>query len=193
MDSKVHVNVGTIGHIDHGKTTTTGAILAVQSEKGLAKFKAGRVIAPLARALRPGGRMIGVHSAGGDPGLEVVRKVWPDEDPFISSRTELLEATRVAMGAEAGKYVYDPLTDAASLLRYDMHTLPDEIGSRDTFIGTSTLLAAWNAATYVAQIEDERLTGAMGNPAYLEATREVLRDHGALWFNDETYIIARRA
>ncbi len=37
--TKPHVNVGTIGHIDHGKTTTTGAILAVQSEKGLAKFK----------------------------------------------------------------------------------------------------------------------------------------------------------
>jgi elongation factor Tu len=37
---KPHVNVGTIGHIDHGKTTLTGAILAVQSAKGLAKFKA---------------------------------------------------------------------------------------------------------------------------------------------------------
>jgi elongation factor Tu len=37
--TKPHVNVGTIGHIDHGKTTLTGAILAVQQEKGLASFK----------------------------------------------------------------------------------------------------------------------------------------------------------
>ena len=37
--TKPHVNVGTIGHIDHGKTTLTGAILAVQSKKGFAKFK----------------------------------------------------------------------------------------------------------------------------------------------------------
>ncbi|MGQ9504179.1 MAG: elongation factor Tu [Thermogutta sp.] len=37
--TKPHVNVGTIGHIDHGKTTLTGAILAAQSKKGLAKFK----------------------------------------------------------------------------------------------------------------------------------------------------------
>ncbi len=37
--TKPHVNVGTIGHIDHGKTTTTGAILAVQAAKGLASFK----------------------------------------------------------------------------------------------------------------------------------------------------------
>jgi len=36
---KVHVNVGTIGHIDHGKTTLTAAILAVQSKKGLARAK----------------------------------------------------------------------------------------------------------------------------------------------------------
>ena len=36
---KPHVNVGTIGHIDHGKTTTTAAILKVQSDKGMADFK----------------------------------------------------------------------------------------------------------------------------------------------------------
>ncbi|MHC4400267.1 MAG: elongation factor Tu [Planctomycetota bacterium] len=39
MDRKVHVNVGTIGHIDHGKTTLTAAILAVQETKGLATSK----------------------------------------------------------------------------------------------------------------------------------------------------------
>src|SRR6516164_6349704 len=42
---KPHVNVGTIGHIDHGKTTLTGAILATQAAKGLAKFKAYSEIA----------------------------------------------------------------------------------------------------------------------------------------------------
>lgn len=36
---KPHVNVGTIGHIDHGKTTLTGAILATQASKGCAEFK----------------------------------------------------------------------------------------------------------------------------------------------------------
>ena len=40
MRSKPHLNVGTIGHIDHGKTTLTAAILAVQAQKGLAKVKA---------------------------------------------------------------------------------------------------------------------------------------------------------
>jgi elongation factor Tu len=42
---KVHVNVGTIGHIDHGKTTLTAAILAVQAQKGLARAKAYGAVA----------------------------------------------------------------------------------------------------------------------------------------------------
>ena len=44
-NEKVPVNVGTIGHIDHGKTTLTSAILRVQSEHGLAKFKSYQDIA----------------------------------------------------------------------------------------------------------------------------------------------------
>jgi len=35
--TKPHVNVGTIGHVDHGKTTLTSGILKVQSEKGFAE------------------------------------------------------------------------------------------------------------------------------------------------------------
>jgi len=37
--NKPHVNIGTIGHVDHGKTTLTAAITLVLSEKGLAKLK----------------------------------------------------------------------------------------------------------------------------------------------------------
>jgi len=38
--TKPHVNVGTIGHVDHGKTTLTASILAVQARDGLANIKA---------------------------------------------------------------------------------------------------------------------------------------------------------
>jgi elongation factor Tu len=37
--TKPHVNVGTIGHVDHGKTTLTAAITKVLEKKGLAKYK----------------------------------------------------------------------------------------------------------------------------------------------------------
>ena len=35
--TKPHVNVGTIGHVDHGKTTLTAAITSIQAAKGLAQ------------------------------------------------------------------------------------------------------------------------------------------------------------
>ena len=38
--SKTHVNIGTIGHVDHGKTTLTAAITAVLAKKGLSEKKA---------------------------------------------------------------------------------------------------------------------------------------------------------
>src|SRR5262245_49433733 len=38
--TKPHVNVGTIGHVDHGKTTLTAAMTAVMEAKGLSKAKA---------------------------------------------------------------------------------------------------------------------------------------------------------
>ena len=37
--TKPHVNVGTIGHVDHGKTTLTAAITKVMAEKGMASFR----------------------------------------------------------------------------------------------------------------------------------------------------------
>ena len=82
-----------------------------------------------------------------------------------------------------------PYSDADSLFRHAMHTLPSEI---DASIGTSTLLAAWNAAIYVGQIEDARLERVLAATRYLEVTREVLRKHGGLWFWDESYAISRK-
>src|SRR5260221_5453777 len=38
--TKPHINVGTIGHVDHGKTTLTAAITQVLAKKGLAEAKA---------------------------------------------------------------------------------------------------------------------------------------------------------
>jgi hypothetical protein len=153
------------------------------------EFKASKVIAPLSRALRPGGRLLGIHSFGRDPGLEIVRKIWPDEDPFKTSRHDILRAVRAEFGKEARHYNFNAYADQRAVFRYDMHTLPSEIADS---IGTSTLFAAWNAAVYVAQIDDERLGDVVGTRRYLDATREVLQAHGQLWFLDESYVISRK-
>jgi hypothetical protein len=155
------------------------------------EFKAKRVIAPLARSLAPGGRLIGIHSYGADPGLEIIQRVWPEENPFTTTRHDILDATKSVMGPASRDFSFTAGADAKSIFRYEMHTLPGEVDQASA-IGTSTLFAAWNDAAYVAQIEDHRLGEAMTTDAYLEATRDVLRKHGGLWFNDESYIISRR-
>jgi hypothetical protein len=156
------------------------------------EFKARRVVAPLVRALAPGGRLLGIHSCGGDPGLEVIQKVWPDEQPFHTDRHTLLRAVKNELGKSAHHFSFIASSDAKAIFRFDMHTLPGEIGSMATSIGTSTLLAAWNAAVYVAQIEDHRLAEVMADGRYLAATREVLKARGGLWFFDESYVISRK-
>lgn len=152
------------------------------------EFKAAKVVAPLARALGPGGRLIGIHSHGADPGLEIIQRVWPGENPFTLDRHELLKATRHALGTEARGLHFNAYSDQRSIFRYEMHTLPSEVALS---IGTSTLLAAWNDAIYVAQIEDQRLEQVMRDFRYLDMTREVLQRHGKLWFLDESYVISR--
>ena len=153
------------------------------------EFKAAKVVAPLARSLAPGGRLIGIHSHGNDPGLEVIQRIWPGENPFITDRHQLLRAAKAELGSAGRDLNFNAYSDARSLFRYSMHTLPSEISET---IGTSTLFAAWNAAIYVAQIEDQRLSQAINANTYLDATREVLQKHGGLWFWDESYVISRK-
>ena len=62
------------------------------------EFKARRVVAPLARALAPGGRLIAIHSHGNDPGLEIIQRIWPGENPFTTDRHALLRATKAELG-----------------------------------------------------------------------------------------------
>ena len=156
------------------------------------EFKVKKVISPLARSLAPGGRLLGIHSYGNDPGLEIIRKVWPDEDPFITNRHELLKELKKDLRNSHRDLNYSTYSDKRALFRYDMHTLPNEVDSNDSQIGTSTLLAAWNAVTYVGQIDDVRLEEVISDYSYLDATREVLAKRKGLWFNDESYVVSRK-
>ena len=109
-----------------------------------AERKVRLVLVPLARALASGGRMIVVHAHGHDPGLEIIRGVWPDEDPFQTGRAELLEeAQRQLTTPQDADLRYPEITDAEAIFRYDLHAMPTE---RTEHIGTGLTLAAWNAA-----------------------------------------------
>ena len=142
------------------------------------EFKAQKVLSPLVRSLGRGGRLLGIHSYGNDPGLEIIKEVWPEEDPYKSNRHDLLRALKSELGKESRNYNFNVYADVRSIFRYDMHTLPSEVSSS---IGTSTLFAAWNSAVYVAQMEDARLTEAITDDRYLLATDKILKKYGGLW------------
>jgi hypothetical protein len=154
-----------------------------------ARFKVEKVLAPLSRSLAPNGRLLVIQSYGRDPALEIIQKLWPGENPFQVDRRQILATLENELGGDASHFDLAVPADAESILRYEMHTLPNEIGDR---IGTSTLYAAWNAAIYVNQIEEERLDEVVTTGAYRDATQAVLQKHGGLWFNDESFVVTRR-
>jgi hypothetical protein len=102
-----------------------------------------------------------------------------------------MKAVKHELGPAGRDLNFNAYADNRSLFRYDMHTLPSEI-TQESSIGTSTLFAAWNAAIYVNQIEDERLDAVVQDGLYLDATQQVLQKHGGLWFNDEAFVVSRR-
>lgn len=154
------------------------------------EFKVKNVIAPLACSLAPGGRLIAIQSYGNDPGMEIVNAVWPEEKPFAFNRHAIFDEARKQMtDAESLGLEFLSMPDADALFNYKLHTMAADLGDN---IGTSLSMAAWNAAVYVAQMDDDRISEAMADGKYLDTVHEVLKRHGGLWFNDESYVIARQ-
>ncbi len=183
LDSTIPRPGGTVANYD--------LVIASQPYRARASldFKARRVIAPLARALGPGGRLIAIHSHGHDPGMAIIDRIWPGDNPFTHDRHQILKAVKAELGPAGRDLNFNAYADNRSIFRYDMHTLPSEVSES---IGTSTLFAAWNAAIYVAQVEDDRLADVVRETRYLDATRDVLHQNNGLWFNDESFVISRR-
>ena len=153
------------------------------------EVKSRNVLLPLVRSLGRGGRLIGIHSSGDDPGHQILKEIWPNDNPFVSDRHSLLKAVKNELGSDARHYNIKANSDNRSIFKYTMHSLPSEL---EASIGTSTLFAAWNAATYVGQIDEQRLEEAMKSVDYLSITQKALKKYGGLWFNDESYTISRK-
>ena len=153
-----------------------------------AEFKVEKVLGPLARALAPNGRMIVIQSTGRDPGMEIIHGLWPEEKPFVTPAPLLIGTMKEMLADTAPDLRYEENGGDGSLFRFQLHAMPSELGDN---IGTSTLLAAWNAAVYVAQVDDRKLTDAMTGSDYLDVTADVLRRNGGLWFLDEAFVVRR--
>jgi hypothetical protein len=155
-----------------------------------ARIKAKNVLAPLSRALSSNGRLLGIQSYGNDPSLQLIRKIWPDENPFPVDRHKLTKAVKTELGRESKNYNFLSGSDEKSLIRYKMHVMSNEL---EDSIGTSTLFAAWNAAVYVNQIGDDQIEPIIESNEYLKITAEILKEYGGLWFNNESFVISKKS
>ena len=153
-----------------------------------AELKVKTVLAPVACALAPNGRLVVVQSTGHDPGMEIVRRIWPNDEPFATPRHMLIKELDRQLNDGETTFHFEHYDDSQALFTYNMHAMPNEVTNRLT---TSTALAAWNAAVYVAQIDDERVAKAMQEGNYLSITNDVVLKHGGLWFQDESFVVVR--
>src|SRR4029079_8545006 len=156
-----------------------------------AETKVKNVLGPLAKALAPGGRLVVVQAPGHDPAMEIIRPIWAAQDPFATPRHKLIKELDAQLNDDsAPQFGFEGTSDAASVLTEHLHAMPNEVSNR---ISTSTALAAWNAAVYVAQIEDERTADVLMEGKYMDATADVVLKHGGLWFQDESFVVVRHA
>lgn len=154
-----------------------------------AETKVRNVLAPLARSLAPGGRMITVQSTDRGSGMDIVRSVWPGDEPFTTPRQELLKELKRQIGGECPDLEFLKQRASEAEFRFQLQLSPEELAGS---IGTSPLLAAWNAAVYVAQIGDAELQQAMNDTRYLDKTRQVLEDNHGLDFVNEAFVVTRK-
>ena len=153
-------------------------------------FRIDHMLHPVVEALAPGGQMAVVQPHGNDPAHEIVRRIWPDQPiPFVS-RYDIIRVLRSALSETQAEFTFSGLTDAKSLFRFDMHTLPV---LEDQEIGALSLSSAWNNAVYFAEVKEELAqTAIRDGTRYLDITRDVLREHGGLWFVNETFSVSRK-
>ena len=145
--------------------------------------KINYVIQPMINILNKGGKLALIHACGDDAGMEIIKKIWPDENPFPSLSKEIVDNLRNQLKKEQLKKI---IFNNPEKFRYNLRALPNEI---ENGIATSLIFSSWNASTYVAQINDENIIKAEKEGKYLKHIQQTIKKHDGLWFNNEILII----
>jgi len=154
------------------------------------KFRIEYVLEPVIRHLAPGGQMKVVQPFGDDPAHEIIRRVWSDQPLECVSRHDIISNLRKSLRDDLKDLTFSGMTDARSLFRFDMHTLP--ILQNDNQHSVSPQ-GAWNNAVYFAQVKEELVQAAVREgQRHWDITAKVLREFGGLWFVNESFSVSRK-
>ena len=125
-----------------------------------AEKKAKYVINPMIKALAPKGKLIIVHAAGKDPANQIIKKIWPKENPYPALANEITKYLKLNLPKEELKNLKFL---SKKIIRCNLRALPNEIQGG---IATSVIFSAWNVAIYVNQIDDFKVLDAEKSQKY---------------------------
>ena len=150
------------------------------------KKKVEYVIRPMIKSLNNEGKLILIHACGKDPGLEIINKIWKDENPFPYLAKDIIQYLNENIEKEdMNNLIFHP----PQTFRYNLRALPNEI---ENGISTSLIFSSWNAITYVGQINNNNVMQAEQSGEYVQLVKDVVKKHEGLWFNNEMLIIERK-
>ena len=150
-----------------------------------ARKKNEYVIKPMIDALSKKGKLIIVHASGNDPAHELVKKIWPKENPFPSLGKKIQKDLKSLLTSKELKNLnFHPIKN----IKYSLRALPEEISNG---ISTSIVFSAWNASTYVTQMNDDEVLKVEKKFQHIEPTQKIIKKYGGMWFNDEIIVIEK--
>jgi len=151
-----------------------------------AEKKVKYVIEPMLKSLDKKGKLVVVHACGKDPGNKIIKKIWPNENPFPSLYDSILKYIKNNTDTDLLKTLK---FNKKQTIKYVLRALPNEISGG---IATSLIFSAWNAAVYVNQISDEQIMKAERSKNYQKIVQQVVNNNKGLHFNNELFVIEKK-
>ena len=144
------------------------------------------VIEPMIDALKPKGKLLTIHAAGNDPANQIIKKIWPKENPFPSLSNSIIHYLKKNLD----KNLLAKLNfKDKKIIKCKLRALPNELTGS---IATSLIFSAWNASIYVNQIDDDKVIKVEKSKNYEDVVQKIVTKHKGLYFNNEIFVIEKK-
>jgi hypothetical protein len=149
------------------------------------KKKVDFVIKPMIDILNKNGKLVVVHSCGGDSVSKVVKELWPNDVPFPTPAKSIIEYLKKSL---TNKKLDDLVFHKPVNFEYSLKSIPDDNNS----IATSLFSAAWNNIVYVGQMTEDQINSAQKDGKHIEVIEKMLDDNNNIVkFKNEMFVIEK--
>ena len=132
------------------------------------------------------GKLLTIHASGKDPANEIIRKIWPKEDPFPSLGNSIVSYLKKNLDKE----LLSSLSFGEKrIIKCKLRALPTEISGG---IATSLVFSAWNASIYVNQMDDDKVMKVEKTKNYEKVVQKIVAKNKGLYFNNEIFVIEKK-